>query len=236
MSDPIPEELAKKLQSARNAASPVKKNGEAAEGYDFVRAEDVAEEARRLLKGRGIVVIPSVESVEMKVASKSGLLILAHLTFEIVLVKTGESITKSWIGSGIDNPGDKALYKAITGGTKYFYANLLGIPFGVDPEEGAAEVAESPPEEDVVEPVAIDPSRVSQVCAGINNSSLSTSDVVEMLTDLGVEVEEGTGVGRVVEAVKHLSPDQADQVEAHLERRAQDDAALAPDQEPAGVA
>jgi hypothetical protein len=135
MADAIPKGLAEKLRNARNAAKAIEKKGRSDGGYDFVRAVDVADEARRLLKGRGIVVIPSVESVEIKMG-KSGVLVHAHLTFEVVLAKSGESVTKNWIGSGFDYPGDKALYKAITGGTKYFYANLLGIPFGVDPEEG----------------------------------------------------------------------------------------------------
>lgn len=145
MSEAIPKGLAEKLRNARNAAQPVEKNGRADEGFEFVRAVDITEEARRLLKGRGIVVIPSVESVEQKMG-KSGVLVHASLTFEIVLVSTGESITKRWIGSGFDYPGDKALYKAITGGTKYFYANLLGIPFGVDPEEGQGAADTSNPE------------------------------------------------------------------------------------------
>lgn len=139
----VPQELAEKLRNARNAAQPVEKKGCADEGFDFVRAVDLIEEARRLLKGRGIVVIPSVESIEQKMG-KSGVLVHAHLTFEIVLVKTGDSIVKSWVGSGFDYPGDKAVYKAITGGTKYFYANLLGIPFGVDPEEGQGKALADP--------------------------------------------------------------------------------------------
>jgi hypothetical protein len=141
----IPKRLAVQLRTARDAAQPVQKNGRAEEGFEFVRAVDLIEEARRLLKRRGIVVIPSIESVEQKMG-KSGVLVHAHLTFEIVLVSTGESVIKSWVGSGFDYPGDKALYKAITGGTKYFYANLLGIPFGVDPEEGQANRAAADPE------------------------------------------------------------------------------------------
>lgn len=140
VSEAVPTTLATKLRSARSAAAPIEKKGTADEGYDFVRASDIGEEARRLLKGRGLIVIPSVESIDQKMG-KSGVLVHAHLTFEIVYVNTGESITKKWVGSGFDYPGDKALYKAITGGTKYFLAGLLGIPFGVDPEEGTQPVA-----------------------------------------------------------------------------------------------
>ena len=144
-SETVPKALATKLRSARSAAAPIEKKGTADEGYDFVRAADIGEEARRLLKGRGLIVIPSVESIDQKMG-KSGVLVHAHLTFEIVYVNTGESITKKWVGSGFDYPGDKALYKAITGGTKYFLAGLLGIPFGVDPEEGTQPATPAEPE------------------------------------------------------------------------------------------
>ena len=61
------------------------------------------------------------------------------MEFEIRDVDSGESFTLPWIGYGHDKPGDKAIYKGITGAKKYFLASLLEIPFvGADPEQDAA--------------------------------------------------------------------------------------------------
>lgn len=228
--------LRHKIFLARKAAKAVAKNGHSADGdFTFARFEDVLAEASKQLEKRGILYVPSMVEEEL-VLGKQGVIAKAVIEYEVTDTKTGESLKVRWAGTGYDAPGDKALFKATTGTEKYFLARLLGIPFGTDPEAELADPTASLRGKGIAEPRAIDPARVSQICAGINNSSLSTSDVVEMLTELGVEVEEGTGAGRVVDAVKRLSPEQADEIEAHLERRAQDDAALAPDLEPAGVA
>ncbi len=234
----FPPKLAKALSKARNAAAGVEKNGTADEGFEFVRSVDVEVEAQRLLKKCSLIVLPKGAKPTVQFG-QSGAMVHVELLYEVVHSPSGESVVLSWAGSGFDCPGDKALYKALTGGRKYFLKDLLGIPFGIDPEEGATREADAPDEETPVESTVIDRSRASQICAGIGNSSLSSPDVMEMLTELGVEVEDGAGAGRVgdvVDAVKRLNPEQADQVEAHLERRAQDDAALTRDPESAGMA
>jgi hypothetical protein len=136
VSEAVPKALAAKLNDARAEVEAVAKNGLADEGYGFVRAVDVGAEAARVLKKHGILTIPTVESLDIK-AGKVGVLVHATLSFRVIDVDTGESITLPWAGSGLDKPGDKALYQAITGGTKYFRAGLLEIPFGIDPEEPA---------------------------------------------------------------------------------------------------
>lgn len=142
MSETIPKALAEKLNKARAEVEAVAKKGQADEGYDFVRAVDVGVEAARVLKEHGILTIPAVESLDIKVG-QVGVLVHATLSFRVVDVDTGESITTPWAGSGLDKPGDKALYQAITGGTKYFRAGLLEIPFGIDPEAPAASAPEA---------------------------------------------------------------------------------------------
>jgi hypothetical protein len=129
----FPKHLAAKLDAARSDVQGVGKNGKATEGYEFVQAIDVAVEAGRALKEHGILTVPSVRSLNVKYG-KEATLVHATLSFEVVDVETGESVILDWAGSGLDNPGDKALYMAITGGTKYFRAWLLEIPFGIDPE------------------------------------------------------------------------------------------------------
>lgn len=128
--------LLKKLAAARKAIRPVEKRGHNQDGgYDFVQAGDIVEEANRVLTTRGILIIPSVESAE-QTYGKTGVFVKAHMTFEVVDTVSGESIVKPWISYGFDFPGDKAIYQAETGGTKYFLVGLLSIPVvGADPEE-----------------------------------------------------------------------------------------------------
>lgn len=131
-----PASLRRKLFLARKAAEGVEKRG-AAEGFNYARAEDVLEEASRQLEKRGILVVPSMVDEEL-ILGKAGVLAKAVISYEVTDTESGESLTVRWAGTGHDSPGDKAIFKATTGTTKYFLANLLGIPFGTDPE---AEVA-----------------------------------------------------------------------------------------------
>jgi hypothetical protein len=229
----FPLKLGKALLRARNAAVSVEKKGPADEGYKFVRSVDVDAEAQRLLKKSGLIVLPKGAKPSVQLGRESTL-VHVELLYEVIHASSGESVVLSWAGAGLDNPGDKALYKALTGGRKYFIKELLGIPFGIDPEEGAGAVVAS--NDDEAEPSAIEPERVARICAQINASSLSSRDVVEMLGEYGIEMQDGVGVSGVLAGVKSLTDSQADEVEAHLEKRAQDDAALVPDPEPAGVA
>jgi hypothetical protein len=140
MTEPAtPLALFKKLGAARKAVEPVEKRGTNHEdGYAFVEAVSVVEEANRVLTNRGILILPSVESTE-QTYGKSGVLVKAHMSFLVIDTASGESVERSWIGYGFDHPGDKAIYQAITGATKYFLAGLLAIPFvGSDPEQDPA--------------------------------------------------------------------------------------------------
>jgi hypothetical protein len=130
--------LRRKLFLAGKAAQTVGKKGTGRDGdreFPYVRAEDILAEASRVLEKQNVVVIPSVEEVELRFLKSGGALAKVSMTFEVCDSRSEEALTKAWVGTGFDHPGDKAAYKAITGGTKYFLASLLGIPFGTDPEE-----------------------------------------------------------------------------------------------------
>lgn len=125
--------LRRKLFLAGKAAQAVEKAGDG-DGFKYAKAEDVLAEASRVLEKQGILVLPSVDGVDLKFG-RSGCLATVSMTFEVCDTKTGETLDKSWIGTGWDHPGDKAAYAAQTGARKYFMGSLLGIPFGTDPEE-----------------------------------------------------------------------------------------------------
>jgi hypothetical protein len=61
-------------------------------------------------------------------------IVMVKLVYTIIDVETGEVMTRYWLGTGQDNQ-DKALYKAYTGGQKYFLMKLFQMPTEDDPEE-----------------------------------------------------------------------------------------------------
>jgi hypothetical protein len=127
--------LRRKLFLARKAAEGVEKRGYNADGdYHFVRSEDVLAEAAKQLEKRDIIYIPSMTEERLHFSRNGFVIAKAVIEYEVTDTKTGESLTVRWAGTGHDAPGDKALFKATTGTTKYFLSQLLGIPFGTDPE------------------------------------------------------------------------------------------------------
>ncbi len=131
-----------RLLNAQTAAKTVGKQGEnKSQGYKYARAEDVIAEAHRALHEAGLTGVISFDDIETRaVQSSSGTnglfvtlkssLVVADDKGEVATIATG-------YGTGIDYPGDKAVYKAMTGAAKYAYASALGIPFGDDPEDEA---------------------------------------------------------------------------------------------------
>lgn len=133
--------LRRKLLLARKAAEAVEKRGTNSEGdYTYARAEDVLAEASKQLEKRGILIVPEMVEEALHFG-KEGTIAKAVIVYEVSDTESGESFKVRWAGTGYDSPGDKALFKAVTGTEKYFLAKLLGIPFGTDPEAeaGAAE-------------------------------------------------------------------------------------------------
>jgi len=138
VSEAVPPEnlkLRRKLFLARKAAEKVEKQGHNRDGdFTYARAEDVLEEASRQLEKRDILILGSLIEEEL-ILGKSGVLAKVVIEYTVTDSKTGEELPPiRWVGTGVDTPGDKALFKATTGCEKYFLAKLLGIPFGTDPE------------------------------------------------------------------------------------------------------
>lgn len=155
-SDPPPPGEARglfaKLLVAQTAASGVGKQGRnEAQGYSYARAEDVIAEAQKALQTGGLVgyLVPGeVEQVEVQSnQGSSGLFVTLHAELVIVDPESPVEGTASdelripARGTGIDYPGDKAIYKALTGASKYAYSSALGIPFGDDPEDSGSSTA-----------------------------------------------------------------------------------------------
>lgn len=99
--------------------------------YSYTSAEQVYRVVRRPLLDQGLVVIPSATNL-----AKNGQNALIDLELTILDTESGESITAKWAGEGQDK-GDKAFYKAATGGMKTWLKHLFLLPADDDPEADA---------------------------------------------------------------------------------------------------
>lgn len=106
--------------------------------YDYVMEADLTEAVREKLSSRGIALIPSVkERHRYEILNKDGIAggSFDYVTIDFMLIdsESGETLTSTMVGSGYDK-GDKGIYKAITGATKYWIYKTFLIPTGDDPE------------------------------------------------------------------------------------------------------
>jgi hypothetical protein len=77
-------------------------------------------------------------------------MVICNFKGQIIDPETGEREEYLFFGSGADN-GDKALYKAVTGGHKFFLGSNFNVAEDNDPESDADEVSKvsnipTPPE------------------------------------------------------------------------------------------
>lgn len=106
-------------------------------GYDYATEQDMLNAVRIKLAGEKIFISVKINKVEIKdFQNKKGeteLLTTIMTTHTFHDGETGESLECTSAGQGTDK-GDKGIYKAITGATKYFISKNFLIPTGDDPE------------------------------------------------------------------------------------------------------
>ena len=100
------------------------------QNYDYVMEADLSDAVREKLAERGVIVIPEVISHTRGADDKVDT-VMVKFTFHDSTSDKSLSVTMP--GSGYDK-GDKGVYKAITGATKYFLMKTFLIPTGDDPE------------------------------------------------------------------------------------------------------
>jgi hypothetical protein len=132
--------LAAKLVKARLAVGSVEKAGRNdQQKYDYAKAEDVAVAAEKALLDQGLLAdLDVTDSSETPIKSRQGsdgLIVKVVCRLIVTDPDSGEEIERGAIGYGSDYPGDKAIYKAMTGARKYALIHLLGIKLGDDPDE-----------------------------------------------------------------------------------------------------
>lgn len=107
-------------------------------GYRYATEADVVEHVRKELAERKVFLLPNVKDIQERevVTRKGNKEIVTTVTVEYTFLdgETGETLAFIMVGSGQD-AGDKGIYKALTGATKYALMKSFLIPTGDDPEK-----------------------------------------------------------------------------------------------------
>jgi hypothetical protein len=135
----------KKLLTVIDEVKRIPKNGyNSFHKYHYVTESDLTESIRPILAKAGLVFLPpsvlEQEKIEVtKVVNgkeEKDYFTKVKMEFTLADAETGEVIKSIFWGEGQDK-GDKGLYKAYTGATKYFLMKTFLIATGDDPEEEA---------------------------------------------------------------------------------------------------
>lgn len=145
----MPDSLFQKLANVLKEVERIEKRGHNAHhNYDYVTESDVVEALRKHLAEAGIVCVPFVEKVTTTPTEKG---LMAHVEVSYKFTNGSENIQVRVVGSGYDIPGDKAVYKAMTGALKYALRQLFLIPTGDDPERDEKDHSDARPERNDVQ-------------------------------------------------------------------------------------
>ncbi|WP_066639212.1 ERF family protein [Desulfolucanica intricata] len=121
-----------KLAKVMSMVERVPKNGyNKYHNYSYTTETDLSESIRPILIECGLAFFSSVEEQE-----RNGEFTKVKMKFVLADNESGEILESYYYGEGQDK-GDKGLYKAYTGATKYFLMKTFLIPTGDDPEQDA---------------------------------------------------------------------------------------------------
>lgn len=141
----LPDGLWPRLLLAQAHGGSISKSGRNEHhSYDYVRAEDVIRDASKILSRAGLVakVGPEWEIKLTEGQTKNGgRTVECEAKSKLTIVNPddpSETVDFPIIGTGTDSPGDKAIYKAQTGGKKYAWQDALTLAFGDDPEDDSS--------------------------------------------------------------------------------------------------
>lgn len=130
--------LVKKLAEVMKQVKYIEKKGyNKFHKYKYATESDVSEKVREVLSEQNVIMLPDVvEHTTREHKNQKGnteYIATAKIKFTFIDGETGEELSIHSVGEGQD-AGDKAIYKAITGATKYALMKAFMIPTGDDPE------------------------------------------------------------------------------------------------------
>ena len=126
---PTTKALATKILKIMEELTYLKKDGSNTfHKYNYVTEAKISKAFRDKFIEHKIILVPSARLN----GTENGITNL-DMTMAIIDIESGEKIEVPWAGQGADK-GDKGMYKAFTGGIKYFLMKLFMLPTGDDPE------------------------------------------------------------------------------------------------------
>jgi len=133
--------------TAVGALMPDKTN--TAQNYSYISADKILQRAGDALSNQGIVILPRIVNESVTEISytdgygKAKTRYDAIVNFEMLIMDGESELMAFWAGRGSDFfVPDKAMYKAITSGHKYFIAKLLNVGVGNEDGEHETEAAQ----------------------------------------------------------------------------------------------
>lgn len=144
------QKIAQASQVVGGALNPDKRNNQ--DRYEYVSADKILSIAGQALADAGVVVIPSITSSEVIPFERGNgkFRYDARVEFVFFLTDADGTMEVTWPGYGSDyTVPDKAIYKAITSGHKYFLAKLLNIGAGNEDSEHESPSSSSSDNSDV---------------------------------------------------------------------------------------
>lgn len=152
--DKLPDGLWPRLLLAQAHGGSISKSGRNEHhSYDYVRAEDVIRDASKILSRAGLVAKVGPEwqiKLTEGTTKGGGRTVECEAKSKLTIVNPddpSETVDFPIIGTGTDSPGDKAIYKAQSGGKKYAWQDALTLAFGDDPEDDSSSGAKGPAEQ-----------------------------------------------------------------------------------------
>ena len=113
------------------------------DNYDYISSDKILAVVGQAMADCGVVVFPAVVEHDLQLGQSSGgkTRYDVRVKFDMTISDGVSTMTMPWFGVGADYAApDKATYKAITSGHKYFLAKLFCI--GVGNEDGEHESEE----------------------------------------------------------------------------------------------
>lgn len=134
--------ILKKIVAIQSGCTAIQKNGTNTHfRYTYYKLEDILAMLNPLLNQHGVTIFHSVDSVRW---DESNGMVIVTMQHTITDCDSGDSVSVYYTGTGKDEPakgsggsgiGSKAIYKAITSTTRYFYMGMFRIADVFDEDE-----------------------------------------------------------------------------------------------------
>lgn len=142
---PLAMKIAAASKDVGGKLNPDKRNRE--QSYDYISADKLVAVCGQALAEQGVALYPHIETHDIAVLDRGNGKYRYDATVKLhIIIADGETEFKAdWLGIGSDYmTPDKALYKAITSGHKYFLMKLLNVGAGNEDGEHETEPTSLP--------------------------------------------------------------------------------------------